>query len=73
MLCRSPKSIPQKAEQKPSPADAGEAALPGQGLLATRVKIDLLKRGRQVLGIRDLREVEILHVAEVDQPADHPV
>ena len=55
------------------PADAGEAALPRQGLRAARVEVDVQQVGVEVGLVRDLGVVEGLRVAEADPAADHPV
>ena len=54
-------------------ADAGVAALPGHRELAAGVEADVLQRGVQVAGVRDLGLVELLDVALPDQAAGHPV
>ena len=55
------------------PADAGEAALPRQGVLAARVEVGVLQVGVRFALVRDVAVVELLRVAEADPAADHPV
>ena len=55
------------------PADAGEAALPREGLRAARVEVDVQEVGVEVRLVRDVGVVEGLRVAEADPAAHHPV
>ena len=54
-------------------ADAGQAGLPDQAVLAARVEGHVLEVLAEVHPVRDVLLVQLLHVAQPDQPARHPV